>query len=44
MLLRWIERYPIVSIEDPFAEHDAAAMRAFTEGGAASRSSATISS
>ncbi len=31
MLLRWIERYPIVSIEDPFAEHDAAAMRAFTK-------------
>ena len=30
MLLRWIERYPIVSIEDPFAETDAAAMRAFT--------------
>jgi enolase len=30
MLLRWIERYPIVSIEDPFAEHDAAAMRDFT--------------
>jgi enolase len=30
MLLRWIERYPIVSIEDPFAEHDGAAMRAFT--------------
>ena len=30
MLLRWIERYPIVSIEDPFAEHDAGAMRAFT--------------
>jgi enolase len=30
MLLRWIERYPIVSIEDPFAEDDAAAMRAFT--------------
>jgi enolase len=30
MLLRWIERYPIVSIEDPFAEHDAEAMRAFT--------------
>src|SRR6266404_5765102 len=26
MLLRWIERYPIVSIEDPFAENDAAAM------------------
>jgi enolase len=31
MLLRWIERYPIVSIEDPFAEHDAPAMRAFTQ-------------
>jgi enolase len=31
MLLRWIEHYPIVSIEDPFAEHDAAAMRAFTK-------------
>jgi enolase len=31
MLLRWIERYPIVSIEDPFAENDAQAMRAFTK-------------
>ncbi|HEX6530083.1 MAG TPA: enolase C-terminal domain-like protein [Burkholderiales bacterium] len=31
MLLRWIERYPIVSIEDPFAENDAEAMRAFTK-------------
>ena len=31
MLLRWIERYPIVSIEDPFAEHDTEAMRAFTK-------------
>jgi enolase len=31
MLLRWIERYPIVSIEDPFAEHDAAAMKTFTQ-------------
>jgi enolase len=31
MLLRWIERYPVVSIEDPFAEHDAVAMRAFTK-------------
>lgn len=31
MLLRWIERYPIVSLEDPFAEHDAAAMAAFTK-------------
>ena len=30
MYLRWIERYPIVSIEDPFAEHDADAMRALT--------------
>jgi enolase len=29
-LMRWIERYPVVSIEDPFAEHDAEAMRAFT--------------
>ena len=31
MLLRWIERYPVVSIEDPFAEHDADAMRDFTK-------------
>jgi enolase len=31
MLLRWIERYPIVSIEDPFAETDLEAMRAFTK-------------
>jgi enolase len=31
MLLRWVERYPIVSIEDPFAEHDADAMKAFTK-------------
>src|SRR5436190_6677273 len=31
MLLRWIERFPIVSIEDPFAEDDAAAMQAFTK-------------
>src|SRR6185436_17270243 len=31
MLARWVERYPIVSIEDPFAEHDAAAMKAFTK-------------
>src|SRR5258708_9776911 len=31
MLARWIERYPIVSIEDPFAEDDADAMRAFTK-------------
>ena len=31
MLLRWIERYPIVSIEDPFAEDDASAMEDFTK-------------
>jgi enolase len=31
MLLRWIERYPIVSIEDPFAEHDVESMKAFTK-------------
>jgi enolase len=31
MLLRWIQSYPIVSIEDPFAEHDAAAMQSFTK-------------
>ena len=31
MYLRWLERYPIVSIEDPFAENDAAAMQAFTQ-------------
>ena len=30
MLMRWIERYPIVSIEDPFAESDDDAMQAFT--------------
>jgi enolase len=30
MLLAWVERYPIVSIEDPFAEHDADAMASFT--------------
>jgi enolase len=35
MLLRWIERYPIVSIEDPFAEHDAEAMRDFTKAAGA---------
>src|SRR5437762_7628360 len=31
MLLRWIQSYPIVSIEDPFAEHDAPALQAFTK-------------
>ena len=30
LLLQWIERYPIVSVEDPFAEHDAEAMASFT--------------
>jgi enolase len=30
LYLRWLERYPIVSIEDPFAEDDAEAMRALT--------------
>jgi enolase len=31
MYLRWLDAYPIVSIEDPFAEDDAAAMQAFTK-------------
>ena len=31
MLLGWVERYPIVSIEDPFAENDLPAWRAFTK-------------
>jgi enolase len=30
MLLRWCRRYPIVSVEDPFAEDDHQGMRAFT--------------
>ena len=30
LLAGWLGRYPIVSIEDPFAEHDAPAMHAFT--------------
>lgn len=29
-LLHWLERYPIVSIEDPLAEDDAAGLAAFT--------------
>ncbi len=29
--LRWLDAYPIVSIEDPFAEDDAVAMRSFTK-------------
>ena len=31
MLERWVDSYPIVSIEDPFAETDTEAMRAFTK-------------
>jgi len=31
MLGRWLERYPIVSIEDPFAEDDVESMAAFTK-------------
>jgi enolase len=30
MLLGWVERYPIVSIEDPFAEDDKEGFRRFT--------------
>ena len=30
MLLGWLGRYPIVSIEDPLAEDDAAALQRFT--------------
>ncbi len=30
MWLRWLDAYPIVSIEDPFAEGDLEAMKAFT--------------
>jgi len=31
LLGRWIEAYPIVSLEDPLAEDDAAGFRAFTQ-------------
>ena len=31
MWLRWLDAYPIVSIEDPFAEDDAPAMQSFTK-------------
>ena len=31
MLLRWLERYPIVSIEDPMSEDDGAAFARFTK-------------
>ncbi|MEJ0070653.1 MAG: phosphopyruvate hydratase [Pseudomonadota bacterium] len=30
MLTRWIERYPILSIEDPLSEHDPEGLRRFT--------------
>jgi enolase len=30
MLLRWLDKYPIVSVEDPVAENDAAGMTEFT--------------
>jgi len=30
MLMGWLDRYPIVSIEDPLAEHDAEGLRRFT--------------
>ena len=32
MLLGWLARYPIVSIEDPLAEDDEAGLLAFTGG------------
>jgi enolase 1/2/3 len=35
MWLRWLDAYPIVSIEDPFAEDDPEAMRAFTKAAGA---------
>ena len=46
MLLDWIERYPIVSIEDPFAEDDRRrrGSRSRARRGIACRSSATTSS
>ena len=31
MLIEWLDRYPIVSIEDPLAEHDAAGLTRFTK-------------
>jgi enolase len=35
LLLRWIDRYPIVSIEDPLAEDDEAGLVAFTRAAGA---------
>jgi len=31
LLMGWLDRYPIVSIEDPLGEHDAPGLRRFTE-------------
>jgi enolase len=31
LLIGWLERYPIVSIEDPLGEHDAEGLRHFTQ-------------
>ena len=31
VLLRWVNTYPIISVEDPFAEDDTAGMQAFTQ-------------
>ena len=31
VLLRWVNTYPIVSVEDPFAEDDTPGMQAFTQ-------------
>ena len=46
LLLRWVERYPLVSIEDPFAEDDIEGFQRFTAavGEKKCRSSATTSS
>ena len=42
VLLGWLDRYPIVSIEDPFAEDDRDAwIRFASAAGGASRSSVT---
>jgi enolase len=35
MLLRWVDRYPIVSVEDPLAEDDAAGLARFTRAAGA---------
>lgn len=35
LLLRWLDRYPIVSIEDPLAEDDTAGLAAFTRAAGA---------